>query len=77
MKPTQARAPRDAVVEIRRPPRWRTSDPAMRFSVECCKSSGLWVVFSRYATRAEAHQVAARLQAVGASVRVVAGSDAE
>ena len=76
MKRTQAHAAFAKVSNLRPLPSWRAEGPGKPFSVETQKSSGRWIVFSRYASQAEAHQVAARLQAIGAPCRVV-GSDVE
>jgi hypothetical protein len=73
MKRAQALASAEPVVEVRQPAPWRAEDPGKPFAVECQKATtGAWTLFSRYATREEAHAVANRLRVIGCPTRVVA-----
>ena len=71
MKRAQARADVATVVDIRSPPSCRISDPTKPFSVECRKSNGLWILFSRYASLQDAISIRDRLAEVGCPARVV------
>jgi len=71
VKRAQARANVATVVDIRPLPSWRVSDPSKPFSVECCKSNGLWILFSRYSSLQDAISIRDRLAEVGCPARVV------
>lgn len=58
-------------VDVRRTPGWRAGDAAKPFGVECLKSTGRWILFSRYATRPECEMVADRLAALGCPTRII------
>ena len=71
MKRPEARATREVVVDIRHAPAWRAEDRCKAVGVQCRKASGLWVLFSRYASMDEAIKVRDRLAEVGCPSRIV------
>jgi hypothetical protein len=50
------------------------SGPPRPFLVECRKADGTWRLFDSYATRHEAHAIAARLTSIGCPARVLSTS---